>query len=371
MGFYINEFDNELKQHINLSDTAWIVIYEDINNLHMKNTKESFSGFLNRIFFNFHQKAFATISQRCQEYKEKLYKLIDDNSTDSQCGCAIDSYISRLVYGYEVELIQASRSYPKGEGRKFRVNKQNLELLRLSPEANYYDSIGQYMKAVFEEYAQKPTYEREQIYYKETVDKINSAIAQSLRLKIAIPHNRYGEISRRQFYITPYKLMQDKVRMYNYLVGFSEELMPNGSMAEKVVSSIRVSKIEKISIMSSMPAFISKASKTVIDREILKKTPQYMLGDVVDVKVKFKPSGVVKLKNRVYMRPAIYEKLSDDTYVFHCTMMQATNYFFKFGSDAVVLEPKELRDQFVKWYNMACSRYAELDEKSPVDEDKA
>ena len=32
MGFYIPEFETEWKQHLNLSDSAWIIIEEDVRN---------------------------------------------------------------------------------------------------------------------------------------------------------------------------------------------------------------------------------------------------------------------------------------------------------------------------------------------------
>ena len=53
MGFYINELDVNVKQHVNLSNYAWSVIDEDIINFNNSMDKSSFSGFLNTIFKNF------------------------------------------------------------------------------------------------------------------------------------------------------------------------------------------------------------------------------------------------------------------------------------------------------------------------------
>ena len=47
MGFYINELDVNVKQHVNLSNYAWSVIDEDIINFNNSMDKSSFSGFLN------------------------------------------------------------------------------------------------------------------------------------------------------------------------------------------------------------------------------------------------------------------------------------------------------------------------------------
>ena len=54
----------EPKVHINLSEAAWLVIEEDRLNFSDSNEKYSFSGFLNRIFTNYYQKADASINER-------------------------------------------------------------------------------------------------------------------------------------------------------------------------------------------------------------------------------------------------------------------------------------------------------------------
>ena len=73
--FYIDDFAVDLKQHINLSDNARLVIDEDIRNFYSSTEKESFSGFLNQIFTNFYQKSIASIDLRLLEKKEELEKI--------------------------------------------------------------------------------------------------------------------------------------------------------------------------------------------------------------------------------------------------------------------------------------------------------
>ena len=40
MGFYINEVENELKQHLNLSEQAWLIVNEDIRNFYYDQYKK-------------------------------------------------------------------------------------------------------------------------------------------------------------------------------------------------------------------------------------------------------------------------------------------------------------------------------------------
>lgn len=45
------------KQHINLSDAAWLIIEDDIRSFYTYEDKETFSGFMNTIFINYNEDA--------------------------------------------------------------------------------------------------------------------------------------------------------------------------------------------------------------------------------------------------------------------------------------------------------------------------
>ena len=49
MGFYFDEFECDKKQHLNLSETAWLTIAQDIQHFYSDEKAESKSGFLNII----------------------------------------------------------------------------------------------------------------------------------------------------------------------------------------------------------------------------------------------------------------------------------------------------------------------------------
>jgi hypothetical protein len=359
MGFYINEFETELKQHLNLSDNAWLTIYDDIHNFYPNGTKQSFSGFLNRIFHNFYQSANASISQRYIELHEKLEKLFYPKAIGEDRATS-EKYITTILSVYENILKERVHSYPKGEGKKFRINKQNLEILNESIDSIYYDkTIGPYLKAIFEEYVTLPPYKREQIFFQDTIDKINLAITEKKKIKIRLLQ-RTGENNTtysRGFYITPYAIKQDKTNTFNYLVGFSEEIGNEQNRHQKIAASFRISRIDKIDLMISMSGFLSKAEKAQLENDILQKTPQFMVGEMIDVEVKFTVKGLENFNRQLYMRPQNYDKKDKFTYIFHCTEMQAIGYFVKFGRDAVILSPESLKEKFILIYRTAIEAY--------------
>ena len=361
MGFQIYEFDTELKQHINLSELAWIIVEDDIRNFYISEKKQSFSGFLNRIFFNFYQEARATISMRYVEMHTKLDSLFSSKEFPRKEGGTADLYVSKLLEEYERTLLEEATSHSKGIGKKFRVNKQNIEVLKESGSSEYYDdSIGAYMKAVFEEYVQLPSYQRELIFFKDTVDKVELALAKKNKLKISLMQKLTPDGQNyytKRFYVMPYKIACDKTGNFNYLIGYAEEIGNEGALGEKRIASFRISRIEKIEVMSSMSGFLSKSSKDLVDKELLSKTPQFLAGELIDIKIIFNEKGLESFARQIYMRPSSFDKVDKYTYVFHCTEFQAMNYFFKFGRDIEVVAPLSLRENIKNRYFEAWKNY--------------
>ena len=66
------DLHRELKQHLNLSNSTWITIEEDMKNFPISENENNLSGFLNTIFKNFYELADASISLRLINKKEYL-----------------------------------------------------------------------------------------------------------------------------------------------------------------------------------------------------------------------------------------------------------------------------------------------------------
>ena len=363
MGFFINEITYELKQHLNLSESAWEIIYNDISSFYGEEGKQSFSGFLNRVFYNFYQDAGASVSLRAQRLREELLELAKREKDILGDEKSAEPILSLLVSEYEKQALSTALSYPKGIGKKFRVNRQNLDVLRDIDCADMYsDSIGSYMKAIFEEYATLPQAKRESIFFKETIDLCNLAIARRNKLKITLAgrfSTQKKESYARKFYLSPYAIVTDKSGFFNYLIGISEEIRKDGSLDERHISSFRISRIDKISIMSSMSGFLSRQKIDEIENELQTKSPQYMAGDLEEIKVLFTDKGLELFERQMYLRPAIYTKIDKNCYLFRCTEMQAVHYFFKLGRDARIISPIHLRERLRGYYKDALAAYEE------------
>ena len=364
MGFYFDEFEKDKKQHINLSETAWYIIEQDIKNFYLDEASESKSGFLNTVLTNYYEEADASINIRYMNKIEELEKLFSSAKFKGIDANTKEKIISSMSESYKKELVDKAFSHPKGHGEKFRINVENVELLKndVTEDEKYDDIIGLYLKVIYEEYCLLQTYEREQVFFKENVDEINKAIAATKKLKITIKqkHNPKDNTTyNRKFYVAPYKIVQDTTKSYNYLVGIAEEIFDNNTIGEKKISSFRISRIDKIMMCKSMSGFLSQEKKDDIEQELMSKLPQFMAGDLIDVKIKFTKKGYESYNRLLYLRPNNYTKVDNEelTYIFHCSEVQAMNYFLKFCRDVEVLEPEYLREKFIQRYKSALAVY--------------
>ena len=387
--FAIDEFATELKQHLNLSIPAWRTIKEDIQNFYPSEREESFSGFLNRVFYHFYPHADASISLRLQQQRAGFANMCSKETLKDLDEKTLDFCMRKSMDDYKEWLKQRAFSYPSGHGEKFRINRQNLEILRESEEAAYYEgSIGQYLKAVFEEYALQPAGARERIFFMDTVDKIEKALSHQRKLKIVLSEKvdvkgvyHYST----KYYVSPYKIVQDRTGQFNYLVGYCERIKEDKEVGEdgkerkttvvqdKTIGCFRISRIHQAAVMASMGAKLSEEKKKALDYELERRTPMYMSSEVIDIKVLFSEKGLEMFRRTLFMRPHHYDVDPKDRHIYtiHCSKSQLRNYLFKFGWDAIVLEPKPIAERFLRGYERAVRTYHGEKREDILAEEKA
>ena len=140
MGFFINEITYELKQHLNLSEKTWNIIYNDISDFYGEESKQYFSGFLNKIFYNYYEDADASVDIRANKIKEELLSLSSKHTSIFSDKENAEKIIDLFTEEYKKKMRDKISAYQKGLGKKFRVNRQNVELLRDSGSSDLYDA---------------------------------------------------------------------------------------------------------------------------------------------------------------------------------------------------------------------------------------
>lgn len=332
------------KQHLNLSDYAYEIIHTDMRSY---GETASVSGFINRVIESFWDRADASISiagkRKCCEL-EALLNDIPDSAEKNHM-------IERIVDEYTHRLLEQVKNYPKGKQLKFRLNNSNYEMLYLEkcPEESYYSSQGQYIKAILEEYARKTPCEREGIFYYDRLADIQDSIEREVILVVKTMNDALFEVK-------PYAVMTDTAGLYHYLVGLSESIKYPENPPK--VASFRISRLKRIKqrAKSYRSGKITASQRAVIESQIQSKGVQFLLADNDSIAVRLTEAGVRKFQTQLHLRP-VPVAVEGNLYRFNCTNYQAEYYFFKFGKDAVVLEPESLRERFKNNYKAAFEQY--------------
>jgi hypothetical protein len=213
-------------------------------------------------------------------------------------------------------------------------------------------TIGIYLKALVEEYALLPYYKREEIFFKDRVDDINDCIEAGYSLKISYRGNN--------LIVIPYKIEQDKWSSFNYLLAATKD---NGILTPY---NARIAFIEKLDKVRKKEPPLTKQEKGHLEKDKKKKGIQFIRDETGIIKVLLTKVGQNMYKHMLFLRPNFTDIKKTDTneaiYSFNCTERQIEYYFVKFGKEAIVLEPVELRDRIYKIYEDAVESYKQKNE---------
>ena len=342
MAFHSNT--GEQKIRINLSKMAIETINYDMFVL----KEERIGTFINYIFSTYYEFADASIGRALHEKKEeylKILKLENDENND---------YLTLLLENYKENLIQKKEAYEKGESITFRLNNKNFNYLTegaLCNEHLYYSSISEYVKSVIEEYTRLPYIKRELILFKDRFDTITEAIQKNHQLHITTQ-------GQNCYLVYPYSIQSDPFKVSHYLVCYYIK------SSQKFPCSFRIANIEQIA-STRFSAKLTKDDKKELENLITTRGVQFIVSsEDMPIKVRLTKRGEQLYHSNLYLRPKYATKSSNGIYIFHCTQAQARYYFFKFGKEAEIIEPIELRQKFATNYAKAYKVYTNTSRKS-------
>lgn len=333
------------KQHLNLSALAYEVVSSDKFTFE----EETLSGFINTVFEHYHPLAEASIAQTLNRLTGELNKQLSDAPGDEKTKKQV---LKKLVSQKEESLKEKAKSYESGETFKFWLNKRNLEYLTEPSsecsEERYYTKRGKYIKCVLEEYARLPYIEREKIFFSPLMEEIQAAIQDKNQLRVVTGTDAI-------YSVYPYEILSDPLSTANYLVGYCTRY--DNPEDEKRPCSFRISALKSVRREKSKSAFLKESLWTQLSQTIASRGVQFMVGNEAEIHVKLTKAGVNKYRRQTHLRPPLVREQEDDVYVFKCTTAQAEFYFFKFGKDAKIILPIELRTKFKKMYEDAAIEY--------------
>ena len=154
--------------------------------------------------------------------------------------------------------------------------------------------------------------------------------------------------------VYPYEILSDPLSTANYLVGYCTRY--DYPEDEKRPCSFKISALKSVRLEKSKSAFLKNSMWKQLSHTISSHGVQFLVGNEAEIHVKLTKAGVYKYRRHTHLRPPLV-RTEDDVYVFQCTTAQAEFYFFKFGKDAEILLPTNLRERFKSMYEAATNTY--------------
>lgn len=365
----------EQRQHLYLSSKADMVIREDsINFL----GSENISGCINRIVRNSLEISPASysyvISGKREYYADVLSRVRIKQLDEKSQAAVIDAAVNALIQADIKELESQRPSYPREKTYKIRLqNDLWKELYETEDwqEKDFYSSRGEYIKALIEDYASRSLYDREEIFFRTLLTTLQSAImlpkkeARILRIRYQTADSRIFD-----YHIKPYAITADPARQYHYLIALSCPADFEKKVYEP--AAFRISRINEDSIRSYARSFgsggITKDEGDKLSRILKSKGAQFLRDAEETIKIRLSRKGIELFESQYYLRPASsaidsISPLPDGSavYSFRCTRRQIEYYFFKFGKEAVVIEPPEFSKMLQNKYAEAEKAYRGAD----------
>lgn len=361
----------EQRQHLNLSNYAYEILVNDIDAF---SESGGFSGIINRIISNYMDESEASFSSATEKKRLKLIETLlsekkSNTSASDKKSAALSSAelktVTMLVSAYKSTLVERfiNNIAPKEKTLKIRLQNEIYDVLGPSvplPDEEY-GSAGNYIKALIEDYASLPFFRREEIYFREFSERINSIIKNVDRPLMTL-RIRSTDGTLKDFRIKIYGVSRESDSPYHYLICLSKPVSEPEACYKPAV--FRLSRIVKLYDTPSYGSgkITAKEKKALLDAIKLKTVP-YILDDVDDYTIELTPDGVKMYKSILHLRPVAdvsrTKPLRSGGQVMHflSTYRQIENYFFKFGKDARIISPKEASESFKNAYLEAGEKY--------------
>ncbi|ADO83996.1 WYL domain-containing protein [Ilyobacter polytropus] len=234
-----------------------------------------------------------------------------------------------------VEKLLETQGRPLKKIIQFDLNVANREIYYDVLKENHVDIEAEFFRELFEVYTSKFKYQRELFIYEERLKSILEAIKLKRKLKLKYINKIYT--------VEPFFVKREEQGDENFLFCFCEE-----------AKGYRNYKLKELEIISILDDKIKGKDKKYI--ESVRKNFDPFLGNGNFVKVRLTGEGVSLMKSLTNYRPK-FLKRSGDVYTFEASNENAKLYFRQFLKEAVILEPKELREEMKNEFLEAFESY--------------
>lgn len=336
-----------------------IYIPESVNNILLKDMErfEFFkkdgslnkNEFYNTLIVNYYEQYEESQSSIFEHIKESIRERTDLKEHN------IDDIAADILQYVDVRTYQLDRQrYDVSIAMKpTRKSSDDIDYIQNCLLGN--STLSNYFRNMFASYSLLPQDKRETIIFKQNFDLINEAIENDRKIYFTTEKNDAPHIA------SPYMIANSKEELFNYLL----------CKYNNYPYSFRMGRIRQIKVLNESRN-LTQPIIDVFDR-MAKYGPQYsyeVKKPHVPIKVKLTERGQNMYKMMYLHRPQ-YERAEGDIFYFDCSRQQAFQYFSRLGANAIVLEPADLRDDLLRFFQNASHRYHQARKPLPAEETEA
>lgn len=350
MEFYIPGDEKDKYQlRMRVPYETYETMMQDIDEFYNTPEKQHISRFLNRIFTNFYTESECSIERYRNSLLNEYNCLLNDNALAER----ISEY---LIQKKKAEILKKF-PFPKTSfSQQFRYTADNKvrEMMKYSKDSIHYTDEKSYLSAMIQEYCSLPHEKREHIFFKNELKVLNKAITDKNIIIIKTTNDTLS--------FKPASVVKFISSQCSYLIGYANSMDKN-TEEFYTLRSIRIKNIFSVTDTEENFSF-SDAEKAEIKKRTRNNSDiPYLASDEELIKVRLSEYGYKKLYKSAILigKPRLTEIETSDngSYVlsFHCPSFQAYQYFIKFGKDAEIIAPIELRQKFADIHTSAAEFY--------------
>lgn len=220
----------------------------------------------------------------------------------------------------------------------FNLSSKNFSDFQMifKEKVEEFSTKSNFMRCILSTYCNHPEYIREQIIFNNIYKDLDTAIKLNCKVKIELKDKGLRDID-------PYFLVDSANGTRNYLVAYCHKANSIRSFRLKNIKGIVISELKQLKKDGN---YISKLRENF--------DPYLSYGN--RIKVRLTDLGKNMLETNYIDRP-VEKEVNGDVYTFEASELKAKIYFSSFFEEAEVLEPKSLRNWFIKKYERAYSNY--------------
>lgn len=310
----------EQKQNIYLSINTFNDLLKDMRDFEVFDNKGEInkSDFINRLICNYSKEYIDEITKLADSTKTELEKIIKDDSIDFK------EIATRTVM--TVLSKDTDKSVKHNKILSFRVKKKYLATIAsVICRVPYEMDLSSFLRNMILSYLSLPIYKREQVIYKEEIEKLNYAIENGIDISIDY---RTGNGIKTHI-VSPYSIDRSAYELRNYLIVESHK------KETPYIMSLKIFRISNIILLDLQKSHFADDFKTKY-KAMKRNGIAYPINEISIKKVKMDETALSIFNAKYLERPALI-KYEDGVAFFDCSESQLNFYFNPFGDSVNIL----------------------------------